>query len=174
MATEKCKELEETTRKIKTEAYKHIKAIENTRINMFQAATRIVLKTISTLIAVIIAVGSYKVLSLSPQYNIQLSAFSIPMDLLIGVILVIIVIVIMRHYVGKTIDNATASWNVVMESIGEIHYFRRKSIEAYINKLDEYCRMLIDNSCRADYDVLCLDLNALKNLIKKQDKSPRI
>ena len=96
------------------------------------------------------------------------------MDLLIVVILIIIVIVIMRHYVVKIVDKATASWSVIMESIGEIHYFRRKSIETYIYKLDEYCRMLIDNSCRAEYDVLCLDLNALKNLINKQDMSPRV
>lgn len=156
MASEKCKELAETTRKIKTEAYKHIKAIENTRINMFQAATSIFLKTISTIIPVITVVGSYKVLFPSPQYN--------PMDLLV-VVIIIIVFVIMWRYVAKIVDKATASWRVVMESIGEIHYFRRKSIEAYINKLDEYCRMLIDNSCRADYDVLCLDLNGLKNLI---------
>jgi ABC-type bacteriocin/lantibiotic exporter with double-glycine peptidase domain len=137
---------------------------------MFQAATSIFLTTISTIIAVITVVGSYKVLSPSPQYN--------PMDLLIVVILIIIVIVIMivimRHYVAKIVEKATDSWRVIMESIEEIHYFRRKSIEAYINKLDEYCRMLIDNSCRADYDVLCLDLNALKSLINKQDMSPRV
>jgi len=53
LASEICKELEETTRKIKNEAYKHIKAIENTRINMFQVAVSIVLVPISTLIVLI-------------------------------------------------------------------------------------------------------------------------
>jgi hypothetical protein len=164
MSSETCKELEETTRRIKNEAYKHIKAIENTRINVFQASTSIFLKTISTIIPAISVVGSYKVLFPSPQYN--------PMDLLV-VAITIIVVIIMWHYVAKIVDKATAPWRVIMESIGEIHYFRRKSIEAYINKLDEYCRMLIDNSCRADYDVLCLDLNALKNLIKNKTSPPR-
>jgi hypothetical protein len=87
---------------------------------MFQATTSIVLKTISTIIAVITVVGSYKVLSPSPQYN--------PMDLLV-IAIIIIVIVIMRHYVAKIVDETTDSWSVIMESIGEIHYFWRNPLK---------------------------------------------
>jgi len=42
---------------------------------MFQVAASIVLTTISTSIAVITAVGSYKVLSIGSQHNIQVGIF---------------------------------------------------------------------------------------------------
>jgi len=56
---------------------------------------------------------------------------------------------------------------IAIEFIRNIFGFRRDVFEAYVNKLEEYCTRLCDNGCVTGFDVLCLDLKKVKELVYK-------
>jgi hypothetical protein len=75
-----------------------------------------------------------------------------------------------EKYIEKRI---ITPWKTILESIAVIYNLRKKSIEEYVNKLDDYCGKLNSDDCSVDYDIFCSDLSASKNFINELKKTPR-
>jgi len=167
LVADNCEELRRACREMKNELYKHLKVIENIRSNIFQVAVSIILASISFLIVMISDIESYKILlpNMQIKHNISITAFLVFVMLIATCFIAFFII--LKHIEKYIEKHFVIPWKTILESIRIIHDFRRNALEEYVNKLDGYCRKLINNGCTVDYDVLCSELDHLKRLIRK-------